>query len=173
MKRLLPSPFVPVGSRRDGRPIYPVVGAAPNDPSADPEEPADPLASTVSQDGLDRLLAREKAQGGRAAVKKLLGDLGFDTPEALGAFIIMKREADQAALSEVEHREQAAAELEGRPASASPTRRSGSGQRSAVLCSPDWGQAGRTWRTLSCSSSGRSPISRKPTKPPSPPSPSS
>ncbi|WP_406738551.1 hypothetical protein [Streptomyces sp. NBC_00853] len=45
-------------------------------------------------------------------MKKLLGDLGFETPEALGAFITTKREADQAALSEVERREQAAAELE-------------------------------------------------------------
>lgn len=69
-------------------------------------------APTVSQDDLNRLLAREKNQGGRSAVKKLLGDLGFDTPEALGAFITTKREADQAALSEVERREQAAAQLE-------------------------------------------------------------
>ncbi|MET9318832.1 hypothetical protein ABZX75_01320 [Streptomyces sp. NPDC003038] len=112
MTRPLPSPLAPVGYRRDGRPIYPILGAAPNDPSADPADPADLPAPTVTQDDLNRLLAREKTQGGRAAVKKLLGDLGFDTPEALGAFITMKREADQAALSEVERREQAAAELE-------------------------------------------------------------
>lgn len=112
MTRPLPSPLAPVGYRRDGRPIYPVLGAAPNDPSSDPADPAEPPVSTVTQDDLNRLLAREKVQGGRAAVKKLLGDLGFETPEALGAFITTKREADQAALSEVERREQAAAELE-------------------------------------------------------------
>ncbi|WP_314250961.1 hypothetical protein [Streptomyces sp. DSM 40907] len=112
MTRPLPSPLAPVGYRRDGRPIYPILGAAPNDPSTDPADPADPPTPTVTQDDLNRLLAREKTQGGRAAVKKLLGDLGFDTPEALGAFITTKREAEQAALSEVERREQAAAELE-------------------------------------------------------------
>ncbi|MFE3577929.1 hypothetical protein [Streptomyces vinaceus] len=113
MTRPLPLPLTPVGYRRDGRPIYPILGAAPNDdPAADPAASADPSTPNVSQDDLNRLLAREKVQGGRAAVKKLLGDLGFDTAEALGAFITTKREADQAALSEVERREQAAAELE-------------------------------------------------------------
>lgn len=111
MTRPLPSPL---GYRRDGRPIYPIIGASPNDPSVDLGDPADPPTPTVSQDDLNRLLAREKAQGGRAAVKKLLGDLGFDTPEALGIFITTKRDADQAALSEVERREQAAAEGEGK-----------------------------------------------------------
>ncbi|KOU62119.1 hypothetical protein [Streptomyces sp. IGB124] len=111
MTRPLPSPLTPVGFRRDGRPIYPILGAAPNDPS-DGGDPADPPAQTVSQDDLNRLLAREKTQGGRAAVKKLLVDLGFDTAEALGEFITTKREADQAALSEIERREQAAAERE-------------------------------------------------------------
>ncbi|WP_326647516.1 hypothetical protein [Streptomyces sp. NBC_01750] len=41
-------------------------------------------------------------------MKKLLGDLGFDSSEALTEFITTKREADQASLSEVERREQAA-----------------------------------------------------------------
>ncbi|MFI0711402.1 hypothetical protein ACH4SK_12220 [Streptomyces inhibens] len=59
---------------------------------------------------MSRLLAREKTQGGRAAVKKLLGDLGFDNSEALTEFITAKRDADQAALTEIERREQAADE---------------------------------------------------------------
>ncbi|MEU8784768.1 hypothetical protein [Streptomyces sp. NPDC048637] len=59
---------------------------------------------------MSRLLAREKTQGGRAAVKKLLGDLGFDNSEALTEFITAKRDADQAALTEIERREQAAEE---------------------------------------------------------------
>ncbi|AQT71454.1 hypothetical protein B1K54_06915 [Streptomyces sp. fd1-xmd] len=100
----------------------------------EPIEPVEPLTQAVSADDLARLLTREKTQGGRAAVKKLLGDLGLDTPEALGAFVTTKREADQAALSEVERREQAAAELERQASSALPTRRSANGQRSVVLC---------------------------------------
>ncbi|MFE7093319.1 hypothetical protein [Streptomyces erythrochromogenes] len=135
MTRPLPLPLTPVGYRRDGRPIYPILGAAPNDdPAADPAAPADPTP-TVSQDDLNRLLAREKTQGGRAAVKKLLGELGFDTAEALGAFITTKRDADQAALSEVERREQAAAELERQATQrlADAEAREGAAVRRAVL----------------------------------------
>ncbi|WP_432000184.1 hypothetical protein [Streptomyces sioyaensis] len=57
---------------------------------------------------LSRLLAREKPQRDRAAVKKLLGHLGFDNSEALTEFVTAKREADQAALTEVERHEQVA-----------------------------------------------------------------
>ncbi|MFF3976938.1 hypothetical protein [Streptomyces sp. NPDC001828] len=64
----------------------------------------------MTQEDLSRLLAREKTQGGRTAVKKLLGDLGFENSEALADFVNAKREAEQAALSEVERREQAAEE---------------------------------------------------------------
>lgn len=165
MTRPLPSPLTPVGHRRDGLPIFPMLGAAPIAPSADPADPADLPAPAVTQDDLNRLLAREKTQGGRAAVKKLLGDLGFDTPEALGAFIATKREADQAALSEVERREQAAAELERqvRKRLTEAEVRERAAVRRAVLAG--MGQAGRIWRTPSCSSSGLLPISRKPTKP--------
>ncbi|MFF7469926.1 hypothetical protein [Streptomyces sp. NPDC008092] len=106
----LPNPLEPVGYRRDGRPIYPILGASPEDDSNKPGDEGSPQSGGVTQDDLSRLLAREKTQGGRAAVKKLLGDLGFDTSEALTEFITTKRDADQAAMTEVERREQAAEE---------------------------------------------------------------
>lgn len=106
----LPNPLEPVGHRRDGRPIYPILGAAPEDDSNKPEDDDGPAAGSVTQEDLSRLLAREKTQGGRAALKKLLGDLGFDNSEALTEFITTKRDADQAALTEIERREQAAEE---------------------------------------------------------------
>ncbi|GAA2513647.1 hypothetical protein [Streptomyces longisporus] len=109
-RRSLPSPFAPVGYRRDGRPIFPLLGASPDDDSNMLNDDGGAPSGSVSQEDLSRLLAREKTQGGRAAVKKLLGDLGFDSSEALTEFITTKRDADQAALTEVERREQAAEE---------------------------------------------------------------
>ncbi|WP_369173583.1 hypothetical protein AB5J49_38935 [Streptomyces sp. R28] len=67
---------------------------------------------TVTQDRLGKMLTREKAQGERAAIKRLLTTLGFDTPKALTEFVTEQREVEQAALSEVERREQAAQERE-------------------------------------------------------------
>ncbi|MER6131881.1 hypothetical protein [Streptomyces sp. NPDC001815] len=81
---------------------------ASHDDSNKPGDESDVPSGSVTQEDLSRLLAREKTQGGRAAVKKLLGELGFDNPEALTEFITTKRDADQAALTEVERREQAA-----------------------------------------------------------------
>ncbi|MGA5637755.1 hypothetical protein ACPCTN_03240 [Streptomyces cinereoruber] len=104
----LPNPLAPVGYRRDGRPIYPILGASPEH---DPNKPDDdPGTGGVTQEDLSRLLAREKTQGGRAAVKKLLENLGFNDAEALTEFVTTKRDAERAALSEVERREQAAEE---------------------------------------------------------------
>ncbi|MFB7280299.1 hypothetical protein ACFCZV_24640 [Streptomyces hydrogenans] len=101
----LPNPLAPVGYRRDGRPNYPILGASPeHDP-----KPDDGLGTGgVTQDDLSRLLAREKTQGGRAAVKKHLDGLGFNDAETLTEFVTAKRHAEQAALSEVERRGQAA-----------------------------------------------------------------
>uniref|UniRef100_A0AAU2UX76 Uncharacterized protein n=1 Tax=Streptomyces sp. NBC_00003 TaxID=2903608 RepID=A0AAU2UX76_9ACTN len=117
MVRPLP-PRRPVGFRRDGRPIYPILGASSEDETNDQQldEGTDVGGSdqqvTVTQDRLGKLLTREKAQGERAAVKRLLSTLGFDSPKALAEFVSMQREAEQAALSEVERREQAAQERE-------------------------------------------------------------
>ncbi|GGV02535.1 hypothetical protein GCM10010211_82360 [Streptomyces albospinus] len=76
------------------------------------ESPEQEQQVTVTQDRLGKLLTREKSQGERAAIKRLLATLGFDSPKALTEFVTAQREAEQAALSEVERREQAAAERE-------------------------------------------------------------
>ncbi|MET8681841.1 hypothetical protein ABZW18_30735 [Streptomyces sp. NPDC004647] len=107
----------PVGYRRDGRPIFPIVGASSEDETNEHLDDADDGGGqeqqvTVTQDRLGKMLTREKAQGERAAIKRLLSTLGFDTPKALTEFVTVQREAEQAALSEVERREQAAAERE-------------------------------------------------------------
>jgi hypothetical protein len=116
MVRPLPARH-PVGFRRDGRLIYPILGASPEDETNDHVDDTGDGGGqeqqvTVTQDRLGKLLTREKAQGERAAIKRLLATLGFDTPKALTEFVTMQREAEQAALSEVERREQAAAERE-------------------------------------------------------------
>ncbi|MFE0702527.1 hypothetical protein [Streptomyces sp. NPDC058872] len=114
MARPLPDPLMPLGHRRDGRPIFPILGAAPTDPSAQPGSEPNPSGTgtgvVVDQDTLARLLAREKDQGGRTAVKKLLGELGFEKPDELATFVTAQREAQQAQLTEIERREQAAAD---------------------------------------------------------------
>ncbi|WP_164436661.1 hypothetical protein [Streptomyces rhizosphaericus] len=115
MVRPLP-PRRPVGYRRDGRPIFPILGASSEDEMNerldDAEEGGQAQQVTVTQDRLGKMLTREKAQGERAAIKRLLSTLGFDTPKALTEFVTAQREAEQAALSEVERRVQAAAERE-------------------------------------------------------------
>ncbi|MFF4051963.1 hypothetical protein ACFYZ5_35505 [Streptomyces chartreusis] len=107
----------PIGFRRDGRPIYPVLGASSEDEANnhldDTSDGGDQEQQvTVTQDRLGRMLTREKAQGERAAIKRLLVSLGFDTPKALTEFVSAQRDAEQAALSEVDRREQAAQERE-------------------------------------------------------------
>lgn len=115
MVRPLPARH-PVGYRGDGRPIYPILGASSDDESNDHLDDAGEGGQeqqvTVTQDRLGKMLTREKAQGERAAIKRLLTTLGFDTPKALTDFVTAQREAEQAALTEVERREQAAAERE-------------------------------------------------------------
>nr|BEK65746.1 hypothetical protein KPHV_29730 [Kitasatospora purpeofusca] len=83
------------------------------DPAAvQPPAATDPGSSLITQDTLSRLLAREKSQGERAAVKKLVGDLGFVDAAALAAWVETQRTAEQATLTEVERREKAAAQRE-------------------------------------------------------------
>lgn len=113
--RPLPHPKTPIGYRRDGRPIFPVLGAAPDDPSNlpgdDPSQPpAAPGPTVVDQETLSRLLAREKEQGGRSAVRRLIEQLGFDKADDLAAFVKAQKDAQAAQLSEVERREKAAAD---------------------------------------------------------------
>ncbi|MFF3565358.1 hypothetical protein ACFYXS_35470 [Streptomyces sp. NPDC002574] len=117
MDRLLPDPRTLVGRRRDGRPIFPILGADPTDPSNQqlPPGPVTDLAGPptvghpLDQEALNRLLAREKQQGERAAVRKLVEQLGFAKTDELTAFVQSQRDAQAAQLSEIERREQAAA----------------------------------------------------------------
>ncbi|MFI9157533.1 hypothetical protein [Kitasatospora aureofaciens] len=90
----------------------------PSQPAGDPtgQPPAPPAPDTgstlITQDTLTRLLAREKSQGERTAIKKLVADLGFADSAALSAWVEAQRAAEQASLSEVERREQAAEQRE-------------------------------------------------------------
>jgi hypothetical protein len=125
MDRLLPHPRTPAGYRRDGRPIFPILGADPTNPSnqqlqptphTDPATPPAGGQPGLDQDALNRLLAREKQQGERAAVRKLVEQLGFTKADDLTAFVQQQRDAQQAALSDLERRERAAADAETRAA---------------------------------------------------------
>ncbi|WP_164835839.1 hypothetical protein [Actinacidiphila soli] len=120
MARPLPDPKTPIGHRRDGRSIFPIVGADPTDPSNDllgdptipPAPPAAPAGQPMDQETLSRLLAREKQQGERAAVRRLVEQLGFAKTDDLSSFVQSQRDAQNAALSDLERREQAAAEAQ-------------------------------------------------------------
>jgi hypothetical protein len=119
-----PLPLAPLGYRRDGRPILPILGASSEDPGNPPTGDPNPddagtATVTIPQDELSRRFAREKDQGRRAGVRDLLGQLGFDSAKALTEYVQTQRQvaqeqkdAEQARLSEVERREQAAAESE-------------------------------------------------------------
>ncbi|WP_236244255.1 hypothetical protein [Streptomyces sp. CC210A] len=119
-----PLPLTPLGYRRDGRAILPILGASPDDPGNPPTgetspEGTDTTVVTIPQEELSRRFAREKDQGRRAGVRDLLGQLGFDSAKALTEYVQNQRhaeqqqkDAEQARLSEVERREQAAAERE-------------------------------------------------------------
>ncbi|MGW3657229.1 hypothetical protein ACWD6R_16710 [Streptomyces sp. NPDC005151] len=112
MARPLPDPHTPIGHRRDGRPIYPLLGADPTDPSndqvPDPAQPAAQMGQPMDQETLTRLLAREKQQGERAAVRKLVEQLGFAKTDDLAAFVKAQQDAQDAQLTEVQRREKAA-----------------------------------------------------------------
>ncbi|WP_431991956.1 hypothetical protein [Streptomyces albogriseolus] len=117
-------PLAPIGYRRDGRPILPILGASSDDPGTPPT--GDPTTEdtgvtmvSIPQDELSRRFAREKDQGRRAGVRDLLGQLGFESSKALTEYVQHQRQAEQQQkdaererLSEVERREQAAAERE-------------------------------------------------------------
>ncbi|MFD3495890.1 hypothetical protein ACFWWB_35925 [Streptomyces sp. NPDC058690] len=114
MARPLPDPHTLIGHRRDGRPIFPILGADQTDPSNDqvPDSiqppAATPAGTVVDQDVLSKLLAREKQQGERAAVRKLVEQLGFAKTDDLAAFVKAQQDAQDAQLTEVQRREKAA-----------------------------------------------------------------
>ncbi|WP_327660431.1 MULTISPECIES: hypothetical protein [unclassified Streptomyces] len=112
MSRPLPHPRLVLGYRKDGRPIHPILGADERDPSNGQPPVGQGSVRTFTQDEVSQLLAREKQQGGRSAVKEILEQVGFEKAEDLAAFVKAQRDAQAAQLSEVERREQSAAERE-------------------------------------------------------------
>ncbi|MFE0642104.1 MULTISPECIES: hypothetical protein [unclassified Streptomyces] len=114
--RTRPLPLVPLGYRRDGRPIYPILGASSDDPgestTGETGETGGAAVVTIPQEELSRRFAREKDQGRRAGVRDLLGQLGFESAKALTEYVQNQRQAEQERLSETERREQAAVERE-------------------------------------------------------------
>jgi hypothetical protein len=92
--------------------LLPVVRGGAPDPEDPPKEdpPADP-PKTYTQAELDRMLAREKDQGGRAGEKALLKKLGLpeDTkPEAVKAILDEKKAEDDKQKSEAARAKEAA-----------------------------------------------------------------
>ncbi|WP_433547176.1 hypothetical protein ACQPZG_20385 [Streptomyces sp. CA-294286] len=106
MTRSLPAPHSVLGYRRDGRPIFPVLGASPEDESNDEHN------VTLSQAKLNTLLSREKDQGGRAALRALAEKLGFSSTSDLSDYVSGQRQAEQEQLTEAQRREQLLAERE-------------------------------------------------------------
>ena len=101
----------------------PVTPAAPT--PSEPPKPAPPSthandpAKQFTQEDLERIAAKEKAQGKRSALKEFAEAHGFTSIEDAQAFIEAARQAQQAALTEeerrrqeLEQREQALAERE-------------------------------------------------------------
>ncbi len=119
MVRSLPRPDSIIGYRKDGRPIRPILGASEDDTS----NPGTGGALAVDQETLGKLLARKKEQGRRAASKSLLDELGFTSKDEAAAWVKSQRDAQTAQLSDMERREQAAAEAEAREAAASARER--------------------------------------------------
>lgn len=110
MSRILPSPTAVLGFRRDGRPIFPVLGASSDDPANSPDAQV-----TFGQQQLQHLMAREKDQGARAGARALVDRLGFASAAELEQFVTAQREAEKQQLTEVQRREQ---ELTAREAAA-------------------------------------------------------
>ncbi|MFC4512203.1 hypothetical protein [Streptomyces ehimensis] len=79
-----------------------------------PTDPQDtpPAELTVRQDRLATMLAREKDQGGRAAVRALVERLGFSDSDALEQYLSVVRKAQQDKLSDTQYREVQFAERE-------------------------------------------------------------
>lgn len=110
---------IPVGFRKDGRPIYPIRGGSepPAQPPAPPAPPAEPPAPpatppaprTFSQDEVTAIATRESQAAERSAQQKLLQELGVDSSDALKALVAAQRQADEAGKTELQRQQEAAA----------------------------------------------------------------
>jgi hypothetical protein len=112
---------------------------APADPPKPTPPPAPAPTPQFTQEDLDRIAAKEKAQGQRAGARQALEDLakelGFTNPDDVKEFVAAARKAQQDAMTEeerrrqeLEQREQALAERE-----AAAIARERSAQRRSVL----------------------------------------
>jgi hypothetical protein len=109
-----PLPLAPLGYRRDGRPILPILGASGEDPDEQQDDTTDSGSTpttatgqvTLAQDELSRRFTREKDQGRRAGVRDLLAQLGFDSAHSLSDFVRTQRDAEQSKLSDLDRRAQ-------------------------------------------------------------------
>jgi hypothetical protein len=90
---------------------------------------------TIPQDELSRRLTREKDQGRRSGVRDLLGQLSFESAQALTDYVEGQREAEQTRLSEIERRERDATEAvrQAQDREAAATARERDAARRAVL----------------------------------------
>ncbi|MFZ3493040.1 hypothetical protein ACODT5_07380 [Streptomyces sp. 5.8] len=111
MSRTMPNPGAVLGYRRDGRPIFPILGASSEDPSNAA------VKVSLDQQQLQQLMAREKDQdqGQRSGARALVEKLGFTSASELEQFITQQREAEKAQLTEAQRREQ---DLDAREAAA-------------------------------------------------------
>ncbi|MFJ9799833.1 hypothetical protein [Streptomyces sp. NPDC101145] len=113
-----PTPWAHPYTGIDGLAVFYNSGGEPTPPQGDPTPtapkptpppapaPAPAPAKEFTQEDLDRIAAREKAQGKRSALKEFAEEHGFSSAEDAAAFIAAARQAQQEALSEEEKRRQ-------------------------------------------------------------------
>lgn len=95
-----------------GNPPTPAPPAADPKPADPPKPGPPPVTKEFTQEDLERVAAREKAQGKRSALKEFAEEHGFTSPEDAATFIAAARQAQDAALSEQEKRERELADRE-------------------------------------------------------------
>ncbi|MGW5529396.1 hypothetical protein [Streptomyces xanthochromogenes] len=102
-----PGPFSPYFYNDGGTPAAPPAPPAPAPvPSGqgEPPKPGPPAPRTFTQEEVEALAAREKAQGKRSAAKEFAEKHGFSTVEDAEAFIAAARKAQDDSLSEQERK---------------------------------------------------------------------
>lgn len=85
-------------------------GTPPAPPAPEPPKPGPPATTSFSQEDLERIAAKEKAQGERAGARKALEDFakehGFSNVDDAKAFIAAARTAEEAKKTEEQKRQE-------------------------------------------------------------------
>lgn len=116
------SPRIPVGYRKDGRPIFPIRGGSepPNQPSPNSPPPGGPPAPapadpppanpprTFTQDEVNAIATREATAAQRTAQQALLQSLGVTDADALKALVDAQRAAEEAGKTQLQRDQEAA-----------------------------------------------------------------